>query len=169
MEEHIVDVKTPGPQVSKLTQYYWSAVCIFYFSKIQAASQSADSASAESQTQLEASSDTSPAQTKTVQEDPRYKRRNRPKRRQRSSLLFGGRNSFNSMPHYRFSTTMIWRKGWFEEWTPKNVPRRAATTFAFSSVCFFFYMIQGRVQRVTGLFGTSFYILNTEVPGSRIE
>ena len=41
----------------------------------------------------------------------------RQKRKQRSSLLFGGRNSFNSMPHNRFSTRMIWRKGWREERT----------------------------------------------------
>ena len=39
-------------------------------------------------------------------------RRNRKKRRQRSSLLFGGRNSLNSLPHYRFRAP-----GWFEEKT----------------------------------------------------
>ena len=36
-----------------------------------------------------------------------HRRRNRQKRRQRLSLLFVGRNSFNSLPHYRFSTRMI--------------------------------------------------------------
>ena len=40
-----------------------------------------------------------------------HRRRNRQKRRHRSSLLFGGGNLFNSMPHYRFSTKMIWNKG----------------------------------------------------------
>ena len=34
----------------------------------------------------------------------------RQKRRQRSSLLFGGQNVFNSLPRYLFRT--IWRKGW---------------------------------------------------------
>ena len=29
----------------------------------------------------------------------------------------GGRNSFSSMPHYRFSTRMIWRKGRIEDQT----------------------------------------------------
>ena len=38
----------------------------------------------------------------------RHRRRNRQKRRQRSSLLFGGRNSLNSMPHN------ILAPGWFE-------------------------------------------------------
>ena len=33
-----------------------------------------------------------------------YRNWNRQKRRQRSSLLFGGQNSFNSIPHYRFRT-----------------------------------------------------------------
>ena len=55
------------------------------------------------------------------------RKRNGQKSRQRSSLLFGGRNSFNSMPHYRFSTRMIWRNrrtdvwytGWFRK-TPTN-------------------------------------------------
>ena len=41
----------------------------------------------------------------------------RQKRRQSSSLLLGGQNSFNTMPNYRFSTRMIWRKGWVEERT----------------------------------------------------
>ena len=36
-----------------------------------------------------------------------FQRKNRQKRRQRSSLLFGGQNSLNSLPHYRFSTRMI--------------------------------------------------------------
>ena len=48
-------------------------------------------------------------------------RRFRQKRRQRSSLLFGARNWLSStvlyMPHYRFSTRMIWRNGWIEERT----------------------------------------------------
>ena len=35
-----------------------------------------------------------------------FQRKNRQKRRQRSSLLFGGQNSLNSLPHYRFSTRM---------------------------------------------------------------
>ena len=42
----------------------------------------------------------------------RHRRRNRQKKRQRSSLLFGGRNSFTSMPHYRFSARMIGRIWW---------------------------------------------------------
>ena len=42
-------------------------------------------------------------------------RRIRQKRRQRSSLLAGGQNLFNSMPHSRFSTKMIWKKLWIEE------------------------------------------------------
>ena len=33
-----------------------------------------------------------------------HRRRIRQKGRQRALLLFGGRNSFNSIPHYRFST-----------------------------------------------------------------
>ena len=37
--------------------------------------------------------------------------------RQRSSLLFGGKNSFNSMPHYKFSSRKILRKWWIEELT----------------------------------------------------
>ena len=45
------------------------------------------------------------------------RRRNRQKRRQRSSLLFGGWNFFHSLPHYRFSTRIIKRKGWIEERT----------------------------------------------------
>ena len=45
------------------------------------------------------------------------RRINRQKRRQRSSLLFGGWNSFNSMLHYTFSTRMIWRIGLIQEWT----------------------------------------------------
>ena len=39
------------------------------------------------------------------------------KRRQRSSLLFGGQNWFNALPHYRLSARMIWRIGWIEQWT----------------------------------------------------
>ena len=46
-----------------------------------------------------------------------FRRINRQKRRQRSSLLFGVHNSFNSMPHYRFSPWMIWRKRLIEERT----------------------------------------------------
>ena len=85
------------------------------------------------------------------------------------------RNSFNSMPHYRFSIRMIWGKRYIEPtlgrmdasekwkiiWFPPHqattLPKwiaanwlvrhsilypeqqRAATTFAFPSVCFFFY------------------------------
>ena len=33
----------------------------------------------------------------------------RQKSKQRSSLLFGGRNCFNSLPHLVFSTQIIWR------------------------------------------------------------
>ena len=51
------------------------------------------------------------------------RKRNGQKSRQRSSLLFGGRNSFNSMPHYRFSTRMIWRNRrtdvWYTGWFRK--------------------------------------------------
>ena len=41
------------------------------------------------------------------------------KRRQRSSLLFGGQNWFNSLLHYRFRARMIWRNGLIEKekWT----------------------------------------------------
>ena len=46
-----------------------------------------------------------------------HSRKNRQKRRQRSSLTFGGRNWFNSIPHKRFETRMIRRKGWMEEHT----------------------------------------------------
>ena len=86
-------------------------------------------------------------------------RRNRQKRRQRSSPLFEGRNSFNSMLHYRFSTRMILKNrishsflqtilvqfilffnlSWCKiasaarNWI-NSVTQTAATTFAFSSV-----------------------------------
>ena len=56
------------------------------------------------------------------------RRRNRPKRRQRSSLLFGGQNSFKSIPHYRFTTRMIWRKGWIEERTLCRMDASRQTT-----------------------------------------
>ena len=46
-----------------------------------------------------------------------HRRRIRQKRRRRSSLLVEGRNWFNSIPNKRFSTRMIWRKGWIEELT----------------------------------------------------
>ena len=46
-----------------------------------------------------------------------HRKRIRQKKRQRSSLLFGERNWFNSMPHYSSSTRMIWRNGWIEEQT----------------------------------------------------
>ena len=47
----------------------------------------------------------------------KHRIRIRQRKRQRSSLLFEGRNWFNSMPHYRFNTRMIWRNGWMEERT----------------------------------------------------
>ena len=47
---------------------------------------------------------------------PYSRRRNILKIMQRSSVLFGGRNSFNYMPHCRLSTRMIGRKGWIKEW-----------------------------------------------------
>ena len=39
--------------------------------------------------------------------------------KQRSALLFGGQNWFNSLPQYRFCARMIWRNGhgWIEKWT----------------------------------------------------
>ena len=45
-----------------------------------------------------------------------HRRRIRQKRTQRSSMLVGERNCFNSLPHQRFCTRMIWIKGWIEEW-----------------------------------------------------
>ena len=103
------------------------------------------------------------------------------------------RNSFNSMPHYRFSIRMIWGKRYIEPtlgrmdasekwkiiWFPPHqattLPKwiaanwlvrhsilypeqqRAATTFAFPSVCFFFY---GSILCKSGfLFVTLFSLL----------
>ena len=39
------------------------------------------------------------------------------KRKQRSSLLFGWQDWFNSLPHYRFIARMMWRNGLKEKWT----------------------------------------------------
>ena len=57
------------------------------------------------------------AATWTHTDGSTHRRRIRQKRRQRSSLLIGGLNCFHSMSHERFSTRMIWRKGWQEERT----------------------------------------------------
>ena len=81
------------------------------------------------------------------------------KRRQWSSLLFGGQNGLNSLPLLIFCIRMIWRKGWIHpilhiilvqlilffisfkckiasavKKLIKFCPPTAATTFAFSSV-----------------------------------
>ena len=55
----------------------------------------------------------------------------------RRSLLFGGRNSFNSMPHYKFSTRMIWSKGWIEEQTPGRMDASEQQTTTLPKWMFF--------------------------------
>ena len=40
-----------------------------------------------------------------------YKYSQKKKQTEKKARLFGARNSFNSIPHYRFSTRMIRRKG----------------------------------------------------------